>query len=71
MMETMAKGPKFSGQREQFEDWVENWERRFKMVTEDNNSCTLPDKYATEILLQKIDEASSMELLMKRKQDPT
>jgi len=69
-METMANCPKFSGQREHFEDWVERWERLLQVLTGNKNGCTLPDKYVTKILLQKIDEASAMEFLMKRKQDP-
>jgi len=57
MMEAMANCPKFSGQREHFEDWVERWERLLQVVTGNTNGCTLPDKYVIEILLQKIDEA--------------
>jgi len=61
MKETMANCPKFSGQREHIEDWVERWERLLQVVKGNNNGCTLPEKYVTEILLQKIDEASAME----------
>jgi len=70
VMEAMANCPKFSCQREHFEDWVDKWERLLQMLTGNNNGCTLPDKYVTEILLQKLDGVLVMEILMKCKQDP-
>jgi len=47
MMEAMANPPKFSGQREPFGKWAQNWERRLQGVTGNNNGCTFPDKYVT------------------------
>jgi len=70
LMEAMENCHKFWDQRGHFEDWVEKREGRLQVVTGNNNGYTLLDQYVTEILLLKIYEASAMELLMKRKQDP-
>jgi len=50
MMEAIRSCPKFSGQRQHFEDWVKKWERLLQVVTGNNNGCTLPDRY-DEIVL--------------------
>lgn len=66
----MKSCPKFSRQREHFEDWVEEWERLLQVVTGIKNGRTLHDRCVTESLLQKLEDDSAMEFLMRRKQYP-
>jgi hypothetical protein len=68
--EAMKNLPRFSGQREDFEDWRERWERALRVIVASNGQA-LPSAYAMELLYSKLDEASQKELNTRMKQDPT
>lgn len=52
IMQDMANSPKYSGQRQNSEDWFKNWGRLLQVVKGIINGCTLPENVVTEILLQ-------------------